>query len=124
MADVLRLAIPILRVASIARAAGFYCDQLGFEQRFVYRPDPARPDPCYMGLACDQAWHVPSFPGDAVAGAAVVLLVDRVDRLRERLKRDKVAVDLEPTDQTWGNREMHVRDPDGNDLRFIQQGQG
>jgi uncharacterized glyoxalase superfamily protein PhnB len=35
-----------------------------------------------------------------------------------------VAVDLPPTDQTWGNREMYVKDPDGNAIRFVRQGTG
>jgi catechol 2,3-dioxygenase-like lactoylglutathione lyase family enzyme len=30
-----------------------------------------------------------------------------------------VPIELPPTDQTWGNREMYVNDPDGNSLRFI-----
>jgi catechol 2,3-dioxygenase-like lactoylglutathione lyase family enzyme len=120
----LSLAIPIVRVASAVRAEAFYCDRLGFERRFAYRPDPARPDPCYMGLVRDRAvLHVSSFSGDGVAVAAVVLIVDQVDRLHEELKARGVAIELAPTDQTWGNREMYVRDPDGNGLRFTQPDQ-
>jgi hypothetical protein len=26
-----------------------------------------------------------------------------------------------PIDQTWGNREMYVKDVDGNSIRFIQE---
>jgi catechol 2,3-dioxygenase-like lactoylglutathione lyase family enzyme len=121
----LRLAIPVLHVASVARAEAFYCERLGFEKRFAYRLDPARPDPCYLGLVRDDAWlHASSFADDGVAGAAVHLLVDHVDRLHEELRAKSVAIDLEPTDQTWGNREMYVRDPDGNCIRFIEAGPG
>lgn len=35
-----------------------------------------------------------------------------------------VAIHLAPTDQTWGDREMCVRDPDGNGIRFIRPGLG
>ena len=28
---------------------------------------------------------------------------------------------MPPTTQTWGNREMYVRDPDNNKLAFIQE---
>lgn len=121
----LRIAIPVLHVSSSARAQAFYCDMLGFEQRFAYRPDPARADPCYLGLVRDQAWlHVSSFRDDGVVGAAVVLIVDQVDRLHEELTAKGVAIELAPTDQTWGNREMYIRDPDGNALRFTEERPG
>jgi catechol 2,3-dioxygenase-like lactoylglutathione lyase family enzyme len=34
-----------------------------------------------------------------------------------------VPIQLEPHDQSWGNREMYVRDADSNSLRFIQSRQ-
>ena len=118
----LRLAIPILHVASAVRAEAFYCGRLGFVRRFAYRLDPARHDPCYLGLVRDQAvLHVSSFPGDGVAGSAVALAVADVDALCAEFRAKGVAIELEPTDQTWGNREMYLRDPDGNALRFIQE---
>lgn len=116
-------AIPILRVTSVTRAEAFYCGRLGFERRFAFRLDPAEDDPCYMGLARDGAWlHVSSFPGDGAIGSAVVVIVDEVDRLHQELVAKGIPIQLPPTDQTWGNREMYVRDPDGNALRFTQEG--
>jgi catechol 2,3-dioxygenase-like lactoylglutathione lyase family enzyme len=124
-APMLQAAIPVLQVAAIERARSFYCGRLGFEQRFAYQPDPARPDPCYIGLVRGRAaLHVSSFPGDGVAGAVVVLIVERVDPLHEELSARGVAIELAPTDQSWGNREMYLRDPDGNRLRFVQPGAG
>ncbi len=38
------------------------------------------------------------------------------------LKRDETG--FHPTDQSWGNREMYLADPDGNQLRYTQPGQG
>jgi hypothetical protein len=35
-----------------------------------------------------------------------------------------VKIDLPPTDQTWSNREMYVKDADGNSRRFIREGSG
>jgi len=117
-----KLAIPVLHVRSSAAAEDFYCNRLAFRRHFAYRVDEAKPDPCYMGLARDNAWlHVSSFSGDGVAGSVVYLLVEDVDRLHEDLIRQHVRIDLEPTDQTWGNREMYVKDPDGNSLRFVRQ---
>ena len=114
---------PILRVSSAAAAEEFYCKHLGFTQRFTYRFDDARPDPCYMGLERDGVrLHVSSFSGDGVFGSAVFLVVEDVDALHAELKAKGVKIDMEPTNQSWGNREMYVSDPDGNSIRFVHGG--
>jgi uncharacterized glyoxalase superfamily protein PhnB len=96
-----KFAIPVLHVSSAATAEDFYCNQLGFSQTFAYRFDDSKPDPCYMGLTRDEVrLHVSSFAGD-------------------ELKARGVMIDLEPMDQSWGNREMYVHDPDGNSIRFV-----
>jgi len=115
-------AIPVVRVHSCSRAKEFYCGLLGFEIRFAYRPDQSCSDPCYMGLVRDSAaLHVSSFAGDGTAGAAVYVLVEDVDAVARELKARGATMALEPTDQTWGNREMYVEDPDGNSVRFVQE---
>ncbi|HEU5262582.1 MAG TPA: glyoxalase superfamily protein [Gemmatimonadales bacterium] len=78
-----------------------------------------------MGLARDNArLHVSSFSGDGISGSVVYLLVGDVDGLHEELLRKNVRIDLAPTDQTWGNREMYVKAPDGNSIRFVREGGG
>jgi catechol 2,3-dioxygenase-like lactoylglutathione lyase family enzyme len=120
---VFKSAIPVLHVRRAAAAEEFYCGRLGFRRQFAYRFDEARPDPCYMGLTRDGVWlHVSSFSGDGVAGGAVFLLVEDVDALHAELVAKGVRVALEPTDQTWGNREMYVEDADGNSIRFVHAG--
>ena len=115
-----RAAIPVLHVSRIADAEEFYCNQLGFRQTFAYRFDDRQSDPCYMGLIRDDArLHISSFSGDAVSGGVVFLVVDDVDALYAELKPKNVTIELEPTDQTWGNREMYVHDLDGNSIRFV-----
>lgn len=114
-------AIPVLRVSSAAAAEEFYCRLLGFDRRFAYRADDSSPDPCYMGLEREGVWlHVSSFPGDGTSGGAVFLPVEDVDALHAELVGKGVRVDTGPVNQTWGNREMYVKDPDGNSIRFIQ----
>jgi len=114
--------IPVLRASSSEQAERFYCEQLGFQKRFAYRIDDTQPDPCYMGLWKDDAWiHVSSFPGDGQFGSAVYITVENVDDVHAELQRNGVKVDLEPTDQSWGNRETYVEDPDGNSVRFVQE---
>jgi catechol 2,3-dioxygenase-like lactoylglutathione lyase family enzyme len=117
-----KLAIPVLHVSSSAVAEEFYCNQLGFRREFANRSE-TNPDPCYMGVVRDRArLHLSSFSGDGVSGGCVYLLVDDVDGLHKELLVKNVSIALPPTDQTWGNREMYVRDPDGNSIRFIQIG--
>jgi uncharacterized glyoxalase superfamily protein PhnB len=117
-----KLAIPVLHVISSAAAEEFYCNRLGFRRDFAYRVDETKADPCYMGLVRDGAWlHVSSFAGDGISGGVVYLVVDDVDGLHEELLRKNVSVDLAPTDQAWGNREMYAKDPDGNSIRFVRQ---
>ena len=118
-------AIPVLHVRSSAAAEGFYCNRLGFRRQFAYRLDEAVPDPCYMGLTRDGVWlHLSSFSGDGVSGGVVYLVVDDVDELHAELVAKGVSIDLRPTDQTWGNREMYVKDPDSNSIRFVREGGG
>ena len=115
-------AIPVLRVSSSAAAEEFYSDRLGFNLQFATPADRDRPDPCYMGFTRDDVMiHVSSFPGDGVTGGVVFLLVEDVDRLYTEFIAKGVPIALTPTDQTWGNREMYVRDPDGNCLRFVHE---
>jgi catechol 2,3-dioxygenase-like lactoylglutathione lyase family enzyme len=67
---------------------------------------------------------VSSFPGDGVSGGVANFVVDDVDALHAELVSRGIAIALAPTDQTWGNREMYVRDADGNTLRFLGPGGG
>lgn len=118
----IRAAIPVLHVSSSAAAEEFYCGGLGFQKQFAYRVDESKPDPGYMSLMRDGVWlHLSSFPGDGVAGGVVCVFVDDVDALYAELVAKNVPVDLEPTDQTWGTREMYVKDPDRNSIRFTRE---
>ncbi len=119
----IQLAIPVLHVNDATQASEFYCAGLGFEKRFEYRADPTLANPCYIGLARDGVLlHVSSFAGDGVAGGVVNLLVDDVDAYHDEFRAHGVPIAMPPTDQTWGNREMYVKDADGNTLRFIREG--
>jgi uncharacterized glyoxalase superfamily protein PhnB len=113
-----------LHVANALAAEDFYCRKLGFRKEFAHRPNDTTADPCYMGFSRDGVWlHVSSFSGDGVSGSVANLIVDGVDELHAEFAAKGVRIDLAPTDQTWGNREMYLKDADGNCLRFIQHGQ-
>jgi uncharacterized glyoxalase superfamily protein PhnB len=118
---VLKLAIPLLHVSSCESAENFYCKQLGFRREFAHRPDGVDADPCYMGVTRDGVWlHLSSFSGDGVPGGVANLIVEGVDALHVEFVGRGVEIAVGPVDQTWGTREMYVKDADGNCLRFIQ----
>ena len=76
-----------------------------------------------MGVSRDGVWlHLSSFAGDGASGGIANLLVDDVDELYKELVAHGVQIDEgHPVSQSWGTREMYVRDPDGNCLRFISE---
>jgi len=122
-------AIPLMHVSSSEEAEAFYCARLGFTKEWDYRPAaPApepepepEPEPGYLGLLRDGVpLHVSSFSGDGVAGGVATFHVRDVDALFAEFADAGVAIELPPCDQTWGNREIYVRDADGNSLRFVQ----
>jgi uncharacterized glyoxalase superfamily protein PhnB len=115
----IRRAIPVLHVTNAAKALNFY-HELGFQLEFEHHPQDASGDPCYMGISRDGVWlHLSSFAGDGAAGAVANLMVDDVDSLYSEFTAKHVHIDVPPVDQSWGSREMYVKDADGNCLRFI-----
>lgn len=114
-------AIPILGVASSEIAEEFYCERLGFRRLYAYRPKPAKPDPCYMGVGRD-AVHivVSSFEGDGPPGSRnVQIYVEDATAIYEEFKQAGVSVG-EIFDQTWGNIDFSFADPDGNSIIIAQ----
>jgi len=117
----IKVAVPLLHVSRSAAAKEFYCSRLGFHHEFSHCAGDSDTDPCYMGIARDGVWlNLSSFSGDGVAGGVANLFVDDVDALHAEFVAKGVPIHLEPTDQTWGTREMYIKDADGNCLRFIQ----
>lgn len=116
----IKLAIPLLHVSDSAAAEEFYCKRLGFRREFAHRGDAAKADPYYMGIERDGVWlHLSSFSGDGVSGGVVNLLVENVDRLHAEFVAKGVPIAVGPVDQTWGTREMYVKDAVGNCVRFM-----
>ncbi|MHA3774108.1 bleomycin resistance protein [Verrucomicrobiota bacterium sgz303538] len=112
-------AIPVLAVSDSARAEDYYCRVLGFQRMFAYSPDPAKPDPRYLGIARDGVWlHLQSFKPERAGMTDTFLCVTDVDLLYEEFSARGAIVQIPPINQTWGTRETAIRDPDGNVLVF------
>jgi catechol 2,3-dioxygenase-like lactoylglutathione lyase family enzyme len=111
--------IPILHVSDADAARRFYCARLGFTLSFETPPVAGSDAPRYFGITRDGfSLHLSSFPGDGVAGSAVMIQVSDVDALCAEFLARGVVIDSGPVDQTWGTREMYVKDADRNCLRF------
>ena len=109
--------IPTLRMTDEARSRAFYVDGLGFQVDWTHRFGPHSPVLLQVsrdGMIVFLSQHVM----DCALGGLVHLFVDSVDDWHARLERGGVAIELPPTDQPWGLREMHLVDPDGNRLRI------
>ena len=118
----LLMTVPMLHVSDMTAALGFYCDRLGFAKISQYQPGQGE-NPVYVVLRRDvTGLHLSSFSGDGTPGAVAVIFVDDVDALYREFRGKGVDVGLEPVDQSWGNREMYISDPDGNQLRYTQPG--
>jgi len=101
-------------VRDVSRALAFYVE-LGFEE--VFRDD--RLTPTFVMVVRDAAclamqWH--DFEGVAGDRPVVRFPTRDVDALSEEF--GEVLDRTEVTDTSWGTREFHVRDPDGNGLQF------
>jgi catechol 2,3-dioxygenase-like lactoylglutathione lyase family enzyme len=105
---------PVLMVRDVSRSLAFYAE-LGFEE--VFRDDDHAPRFAMVARDAVQLamqWH--DYVG--VAGDRPVLRFPTrdVDALSEELHG--LADRTEVTDTSWGTREFHVLDPDGNGLQF------
>jgi uncharacterized glyoxalase superfamily protein PhnB len=117
----IKQAVPLLHVSNAVEAQKFYLQRLGFKLEFANGPRGGDGDPCYFGISRDGVWIIlSSFSGDGVAGGVVNLLADNVDELYAEFVAAGVRIDLPPFDQSWGTRELYVKDGDGNCLRFQQ----
>ncbi len=117
----IRQAVPLLHVANAVEAQDFYLKRLGFKLEYAHGLHGRNGDPCYSAISRDGIWIIlSSFIGDGVAGGVVNLLVDDVDALYAEFAAAGVNIDLAPYDQSWGTREMYIKDADGNCLRFQQ----
>lgn len=101
-------------VRDVSRALAFYA-QLGFEE--VFRDDDHAPKFAMVardGACLAMQWH----DYEGVAGDRPVLRFPThdVDALSEEFAG--VVDRTEVADTSWGTREFHVRDPDGNGLQF------
>jgi uncharacterized glyoxalase superfamily protein PhnB len=116
-----QIAIPVIQVRDAVAAEEFYCHRLGFALQSAYRPDESKKDPCFLALIRDRArLYVSSFNGGGAGTTAVYIFVEDVDALHTELLAKGIRVNHPPIDQTWGTREISIRDTEHNSITFGQ----
>jgi len=103
-----------LVVGDMARSVKFY-SKLGLS--LVYGGPEADFTTFQAGEGCINLIH-----GDPNKGwwGRVVLRVEGVDSLYDRLTEAGLEPEAPPRDAGWGERFFHLRDPDGHELSFAQ----
>jgi catechol 2,3-dioxygenase-like lactoylglutathione lyase family enzyme len=111
-------ASPYLRVSDVERSLRFYVDELGFREMWRHAPEPELPR--LLAIARGGATLVLTEHADVPFGGLVCLQTSELDTVFHELAARGVTLDLAPTDMPWRMRELHLRDPDGNRVRFCQ----
>jgi catechol 2,3-dioxygenase-like lactoylglutathione lyase family enzyme len=111
--------VPTLRVKDAAKSCEFYCGVLGFQKNWEHRFGPGYPVFVSVGRG-PTTLFLTEHP-ECSFGALLYFYVRAVDPLSTEFKKNGAVLELGPVDQPWGVREIHLRDPDGNKLRFGQK---
>lgn len=106
-------AVPTLRIRSLEASARFYVDGLGFRIDWQWRHEPDLPVFAQLSRGPLRV-YLTEHEGDCAMPGLVYLYVDDVDAWQAEMLTRGVVADEAPADQPWGNRQMMLRDPDGN----------
>ena len=118
--------IPALSVESIARSLPFWL-ALGFEPAFFFGEggptDEVQDDSHFARLDAPPGNPVSVFLDThrGETGSVVHFMLEEgavVDEVADALVAAGFPLETEPTDQPWGMREVHARDPDGHLIVF------
>lgn len=117
--------IPLFRCRNMNEAISFYTSILDFELK---EPGASAEDWVVALKNGDAELILTSLEGDQKMGIAANVMVDDIDaRFSTYIRRgldtsgkEGSPVHQGPINQSWGNREFYVTDPDGNTLRFFK----
>jgi catechol 2,3-dioxygenase-like lactoylglutathione lyase family enzyme len=112
--------VPILRIFDIEKAKDFYCGFLGFKVDWEHRFEPGLP--LYMQVSRDGLrLHLSEHHGDGSPGIHVCIEMTGVEELhREVTAKGYHFMNPGLQDEFYGARAMHVIDPFGNRISFIE----
>ena len=112
--------IPQLRITDAQQSIAFYVQALGFVVDWKHQFKPGFP--LFLQITREgQTLFLSEHRGDGEVGGAVYFLVPDVDRCWAEFSARGVRAASGPADTPWGTREVLLRDPDGNRLRFASE---
>ena len=106
-----------LATTDMGAAVAFY-EQLGF--RLGYGGAETAFSSFHVGDGFLNVQLDPAYEAPRQVWGRVILWVDDVDAMYQRVRDAGYATETEPADAPWGERYFHVRDPDGHELSFAQ----
>lgn len=109
--------VPTFRTRDYESARKFYVEGLGFQVDFEHRFEADLPVFAQVSRA-GMRLYLTEHAGDCDGPGLAYLYVPDVDAWQADLLARGVLADAPPRDQPWGNRELHLTDPDGNRLRI------
>jgi predicted enzyme related to lactoylglutathione lyase len=115
---------PVLLVADLDRAIGFYRDRLGFScEVFGHPPNfgiAARDEVSILLARCDEPERIVPHWQIVDKTWNVYIRVDDADALYAEVQERGAPIDYTIYDAPHGFREFGVQDPDGHDIAFGQ----
>lgn len=109
--------IPQLRITDAKRSLSFYVEGLGFAVDWEHQFEPGYPR--FIQLTRNgQTIFLTEHEGDCQAGGAVYFIVPDVNVSARQFQTNGLTELEGPAQTAWGTREMSLKDPDGNRLRF------
>ncbi len=108
---------PQLRITDWSRAHRFYVEGLGFQVDWTHQFAPGMPVFAQVSRE-GRALFLTEHAGDCQIGGAAYIVLDNLDAFYQEICQRGVLQPEPPEETPWGRREMTLKDPDGNTLRF------
>jgi uncharacterized glyoxalase superfamily protein PhnB len=108
--------VPFLQVTDALVSSEFYCNVLGFQKEWEYQPDGDAP--AFISIRRENIRLFLTEHPESSVGALLYCYVDDVDQFHKEIIQRGAILEWEPIDTDWNTREMQLRDPNGNKLRF------
>lgn len=117
--------VPVISVANIAESLSYYTDHLGFEIAWKWSAageefgEIEKPD-----FACVRRGDAVFFLDHGIQGkpgswySLFLESLEELEAIHHEYRQSGARITEEPSDRSWGMREMLVEDPDGNVFRI------
>lgn len=110
--------IPALRITDYERSKAYYLKTLGFTVEWEHRFEPHFP--VFMSVTRDgMQLYLTQHRGDCQVGGLVHFVIPDVDAWHREFRQRRANV-AEAPNNDLGFRNMTIKDPDGNQLRFME----